>query len=95
MKDIYIVEFSKQAERDLKKIPWYLVLKLESWVMAVGLCGLHEVRKVYGYHDELLKGNRAGQRSIRLNKAYRAIYIVDVNEGVYFVEISEVTKHDY
>ena len=95
MKDIYNVRISKQAKRNLKKIPWYLVLKLESWVNAVGLHGLHEVRKVSGYRDELLKGDRAGQRSIRLNKAYRAIYVVDNDESINFVEIIEVTKHEY
>jgi len=95
MKDIYTVKFSKQAKRDLKKIPWNLVLKLESWVSAVGLCGLHEVRKVNGYHDELLKGKRSGQYSIRLNKAYRAIYIIDENGSIDFIEIIEVTKHGY
>jgi hypothetical protein len=49
MKDIYTVRISKKAKKNLKKIPWYLVVKLESWVSAVGLCGLHEVRKVKGY----------------------------------------------
>jgi len=95
MKDIYTVRISKQAKKDLKKIPWYLVLKLESWISAVGLCGLHEVRKINGYRDELLKGYRSGQRSIRLNKAYRAIYVVDNDESISFVEIIEVNKHEY
>ena len=38
--------------------------------------GLRETRKIKGYHDEPLQGDRKGQRSIRLNKAYRAFYIV-------------------
>ena len=45
------------------------------WVNDVESAGLSEVRKVLGYHDEPLKGNRVGQRSIRLSKSYRAIYI--------------------
>ena len=75
-------------------MPIYVALKLQTWVHAVGRYGLQEVRKIKGYHDELLKGDRAGQRSIRLNKAYRAIYIIDHDE-VYFAEIIEVTKHEY
>jgi para-nitrobenzyl esterase len=51
-------------------------------------------RKVPGYHDEPLKGDRAGQRSIRLSRAYRAIY--EIRGGTAkFVSIEEVNKHDY
>lgn len=50
--------------------------KLADWALAVETYGLEEVRKVPGYHDEPLKGKRAGQRSIRLSRAYRAIYII-------------------
>jgi toxin HigB-1 len=40
-------------------------------------------------------GNRKGQRSVRLSKAYRAIY-KEVEPGNYEVlEILEVNKHDY
>jgi len=95
MKDIYTVKISKQAKKDLKKVPWYIALKLESWISAVGFYGLYEVRKVNGYSDELLKGNRSGQRSIRLNKAYRAIYVVNNDESISCVEIIEVNKHEY
>lgn len=57
--------------------------------------GLREVRKRPGYHDEPLKGKRQGQRSIRLSRGYRAIYIIDELSKVHFVEIIEVNKHDY
>lgn len=58
------------------------------------LRGLDEVRKIPGYHDEPLRGDRRGQRSIRLSRHYRAIYAIkkDVFE---FVEILEVNKHEY
>lgn len=62
--------------------------------MAIELQGLEEVRKVPGYHDEPLKGKRAGQRSIRLNRSYRAIYEIK-EEQVEFVSVREVGKHDY
>lgn len=92
--DLYRVKLSKKASKDLKKVPVYIATKLQTWIHAVGCYGLREVRKIKGYHDELLKGKRAGQHSIRLNKAYRAIYIIEHDE-VYFVEIIEVTKHAY
>jgi toxin HigB-1 len=61
--------------------------------------GLEKVRKVPGYHDEPLRGQREGQRSIRLNIAYRALYTIEKDESgddvVKFVSVFEVTKHEY
>lgn len=53
------------------------------------------MRKRPGYHDEPLKGKRLGQRSIRLNKAYRAIYEIDTTGTIHFIEVIEVNKHEY
>ena len=60
--------------------------KLLAWVGNVEAKGLEEVRKLPGYHDEPLKGQRQGQRSIRLSRAYRAIYVVR-GEEVTFVHV--------
>ena len=57
--------------------------------------GLSTVRKITGYHDEPLKGTRVGQRSIRLNRSYRAIYEVDQSGVVHFIAVLEVNKHEY
>ncbi len=57
--------------------------------------GLQKIRKIPGFHDEPLKGVRKGQRSIRLNKAYRAIYQLGKSGKIEVVEIIEVNKHDY
>jgi len=81
--------------QDLKKIPTHIAFKLQMWIQGVNTHGLTEMRKVRGYNDESLKGKRQGQRSIRLNKAYRAIYIISDNELIEFVEIIEVNKHEY
>lgn len=94
MSDIFSVRLSAKAHKDLKKVPLPIVIKLEAWIEDVGERGLIEVRKVKGYHDEPLKGKRLGQRSIRLNIAYRAIYTIKAGV-VSFVEIQEVNKHDY
>jgi toxin HigB-1 len=64
------------------------------WVTAVEHEGLEEVRKVPGYHDEPLKGDRIGQRSIRLSRTYRAIYEIE-GDTAEFVSVEEVTKHEY
>jgi proteic killer suppression protein len=57
--------------------------------------GIHETRKYKGFHDEPLKGNREGQRSVRLNRTYRAIYVEHKSGEVELIEVIEVNKHDY
>ena len=53
------------------------------------------MRKTPGYHDEPLRGERQGQRSIRLSRAYRAIYIIKNDREIEFVSVEEVSKHEY
>jgi len=88
------VVLSKKAEKDLQKVPLFILDKFSFWVDSITEIGLHETSKAKGFHDEPLKGKRKGQRSIRLNKAYRAIYKLSL-EKIEFVEVLEVNKHDY
>ena len=88
------VEFSRKAEKDLKKLPDRISKKLLAWVSAVEEDGLEETRKNKGTHDEPLKGKRFGQRSIRLSKAYRAIYRIE-KKRIEIAIIEEINKHDY
>jgi len=91
---IFRVEIARLAEKQLRKLPRHIVDNLLIWVAAVEHDGLEEVRKVPGYHDEPLKGDRSGQRSIRLSRAYRATY--EIKQGTArFVSIKEVSKHEY
>jgi toxin HigB-1 len=91
---IIVVEVATSVKKILHKVPLPIKKKLFTWVAAVEERGLSEVRKIPGYHDEPLKGDRQGQRSIRLNKQWRAIYRV-VNKKIEFVLIEEVTPHGY
>jgi len=93
--DIFRVEITKKAEKDIIAIPKQCQNKLQEWVITVGKIGLRETKKIKGFHDEPLKGERKGQRSIRLSKAYRAIYIEKINGKVEFISIEEVNKHEY
>lgn len=88
------VVFDK-VQKQLKKIPDYVVDKLMAWAMSVEMKGLREVRKIPGYHDEPLKGQRKGERSIRLTKGYRAIYIEEHDGTINLVVLEEVNKHEY
>jgi toxin HigB-1 len=64
------------------------------WVRAVEVEGLEEARTLRGFHDEPLRGERMGQRSIRLSRSYRAIYEIRC-DVVEFVSIEEIGKHAY
>ncbi|EHL31792.1 hypothetical protein LDG_5955 [Legionella drancourtii LLAP12] len=89
------IELTKGAEKDIIKVPSYIKEKLLLWVDSVERLGISKIRTIPGYHDEPLKGDRSGQRSIRLNKAYRAIYIENEQKEIVIISIIEVNKHDY
>ena len=96
-----MVILSKKVQKALKKLPVHIVRNLQFWIFQVESLGISEVRKIPGYHDEPLTGNRKGQRSTRLSKAYRAFYIEyeecleEKNEVTNIIEIIEVNKHEY
>ena len=91
----YIVDLSKKAKDNLVKVPGHIKDKLLLWVDDVEREGLEKVRKIPGFHDEPLKGDRVGQRSIRLSKAYRAIYVEEANKEITIILVVEVNKHAY
>jgi proteic killer suppression protein len=88
------VELSARAKKDLRRLPQHIVGALRRWADAVEHEGLEAVRKVPGFHDEPLGGDRKGQRSIRLSRAYRAFYMIK-NGSVVAVEVIEANKHEY
>lgn len=88
------IEISKQALKDLSKLPKYILDNFQEWLEAVEELGIEEVRKIKSFHDEPLHGMRAGQRSCRLNKAYRVIYII-IEDRIKFIKVIEVNKHEY
>ena len=49
-------------------------------------------RQQPGYHDELLRGEWAGYRSIRLSRSYRAIYAIQNDGTVEFALVESVSK---
>ena len=89
------VELHALARKQLRRMPRHIVENLAAWVDDVEARGLEAVRKIPGYHDEPLHGDRQGQRAIRLSRAYRAVYVVQEDEEGTFVSIEEVSKHDY
>ena len=91
----YRVRLAKAARRRLRRVPRYVVDKLEAWIEMVETDGLREAQRIPGYHDEPLKGARTGQRSIRLSRQWRAMYEVQSDGEIDVVLVQEVTPHDY
>jgi proteic killer suppression protein len=81
------------AEKQIDRLPKHLQESLRNWVETVERIGIRETRLLKGYHDEPLKGRRTGERSIRLNRSYRAIYVETI-VGLKLLLI-EVNKHEY
>jgi toxin HigB-1 len=88
------VIWGRGVDKQLRRVPEVIVRKFRLWVALVEESGIREVRKRPGFHDEPLHGDRVGQRSVRLNRAYRAIY-VEAKGELELVEVVEVNKHEY
>ncbi len=95
MAEIYTVVWGRSVEKQLRKLPPQVGRKFYAWVMAVRLAGVRAVRQQPGFHDEPLKGERQGQRSIRLNAQVRAIYVEREDHEIELIEVIEVNKHEY
>ena len=83
------------VDKQLQQVPELVRRKFRLWVALVEESGIREVRKCKGFHDEPLKGRRRGQRSVRLNKAYRAMYVEGKANEIELLEVLEVNKHEY
>lgn len=88
------IELSRKVRKELGKLPRHILANLLDWVEEVEVRGLEEVRKLPGYHDEPLKGDWLGYRSMRLSRSYRAIYRVE-EAHIKVIIVVEVNKHEY
>lgn len=93
IKFVVLSDFVKGQIRK-RKLPAFILVKLQDWIEDVELRGLNEVRKTSGYHDEPCKGALVGHRSIRLSKGRRAYYRIFKNE-IEFIRIEGIDKHEY
>lgn len=89
------VWITKFAEKQLKKLPRHILAAYHTWVRTVEIDGIRATRMLPGYHDEPLRGDRKGQRSVRLSKAYRIIYEETESGNLVLIGVQEVNKHEY
>lgn len=89
------VTISPFAEKQLNKIPLHIKEHVYLWIDTVENVGIDQTRKLPGYRDKPLCGDRSGQRSVRLNKSYRLFYKITTKPEVQIIGILEINKHDY
>jgi addiction module RelE/StbE family toxin len=88
------IQEHRRADRQLSgKVPIEILKRYEKWKDIVRLTGPTGLRAIKGFHDEALTGQWQGHRSSRLNVQWRVIYRVEAD--VFFVEVVQVTPHDY
>ena len=83
------------AKKQLSRCPEHIARKFDYWIDLLQSIGLREARKYKGFHDEPLRGERSGQRSVRLSKGFRVIYRELSEERYEIIEVLEVNKHEY
>ncbi len=96
---IDVVRISREARKQLARLPKHILQNFMAWVEIIELSGLEGARKIPGYNDEALRGERKGQSSVRLSRAYRAFYRIekdtDGRDVIEFILVLEVNKHEY
>ncbi len=83
----------RSIAKTCKSLPLQVVKKYELWKDIVFRHGPDKLREFPGFHDEKLKGERAGQRSSRLSIQYRVIY--QVEKEIVTVSVIDINAHKY
>ncbi len=83
------------VEKQIRRLPRPIWLKLKRWIATILLQGLYETRKIPGFHDEPLQGQLAGLRSVRLNRSWRVIYETKKDGEINIIQVTRVSKHEY
>ena len=92
---VSVVLISKNALKDLKKVPIHILIQFDLWVEIIELEGFKSMQMIKGYNDHALRGSRKGQRSSYLSRSWRVIYTLDESTNEINVEVLEVNHHDY
>ena len=90
---MWTIREHREVPKAVRRLPVWIVKEYETWKDLVYRHGPEILRQYPGYHDEKLQGARKGQRSSRLSRQYRVIYLVD--RQVITIYVLEVTPHKY
>ncbi len=83
----------RRVVRRLRKLPTEVLKRYEKWKDIVGISGPTGLRRIKGFHDEILLGDWRGHRSSQLGGQYRVIYKIAANELL--VLVINLAAHDY
>jgi mRNA-degrading endonuclease RelE of RelBE toxin-antitoxin system len=89
----WVVLETKDAIKDLAKLPKHIQATYSYWRNIVTFHGLQKLREIKSFHFEKLKGTREGEFSCRLSKSYRVLF--EIREKEIRVIVLEVNKHEY
>lgn len=90
---MWIIREHREIPKVIRHLPIWIIKEYETWKDMVYRHGPEILRQYPGYHDEPLKGTRKGQRSSRLSRQYRVIYLVD--RQIITVYVIEITPDKY
>lgn len=90
------VVIAKAAQRKIVKVPHEIVEVVQRWILIVETIGIENTRKQggKGLHDEPLRGELKGLRSIRLNRSWR-LYYKEIDGIPKIISIERIDKHEY
>ena len=83
----------RRVDKQLQSAPGEVLKRYEKWKDIVAVSGPAGLRKIRGFRDEALRGDRKGFRSSRLGIQYRVLYKVEAQKML--VSVVEFTPHDY
>ena len=83
----------RKLSKQLRTLPIDILKRYEKWKDIVTISAPKGHRLIKGFHDELLRGELKGGRSLRLGPKYRVIY--KVKESEILVQVVNLTAHDY
>lgn len=90
---MWVILEHRDVQKTCRSAPPPVVKKYELWKALVYRHGPQQLRELPGFHDEKLKGARAGQRSCRLSLQWRVIY--EIERSKVTVRVLELTPHKY
>jgi addiction module RelE/StbE family toxin len=90
---MWIVYEHRRVDKQLSSVPVEILKRYEKWKDIVAISGPQGLRRIKGFHDEVLFGQWRGCRSSRLGLQYRVIY--RVRQQQVLVQVIDLTAHDY
>jgi proteic killer suppression protein len=82
---MWTIQEHRRVPKSMRYLPAWIVKEYEVWKDLVRRNGPEILRQYPGYHDELLKGERAGQRSSRLSQQYRVLSVRLTERSLWFM----------